>query len=127
ICTVARRDRRGVVQGMCERVNRQGPAGQGQYKGYYVEYGGQFQSAEETSRLLTILGIAVVIGIGFLLHLVFRSARDALLVMVNLPLALIGGVAGGDPLGGGLSRASPLGFFTGVRLAGPHAVLVWSP
>jgi CzcA family heavy metal efflux pump len=79
MCNVAGRDLKGVVEDIRDRVKRQVPIGQGQYKGYYVEYGGQFQSAEETSRLLTILGTAVVIGIGFLLHLVFRSARDALL------------------------------------------------
>jgi len=53
-------------------------------QGYYVEYGGQFESAEETRRRLTVLGVLVVLGIGFLLHLVFRSVRDSLLIMVNL-------------------------------------------
>jgi len=100
--------------------------GQGEYKDYYVEYGGQFQSAEETSRLLTILGIAVVIGVGFLLHVVFRSARDALLVMVNLPLALIGGVAGVFLSGGILSVASLIGFITVFGIAARNGIMMVS-
>ncbi|MEE9603695.1 MAG: efflux RND transporter permease subunit, partial [Thermoguttaceae bacterium] len=91
MCNVDGRDLSSVVQDIRDQVNEKVPIGSGQYQDYYVEYGGQFQSAEETTRLLTLLGIAIVIGIGFLLHIVFRSARDALLVMVNLPLALIGG------------------------------------
>jgi Cu/Ag efflux pump CusA len=126
MCNVAGRDLKGVVEDIREQVNRQVPAGQGQYKGYYVEYGGQFLSAEDTSRLLTILGIAVVIGIGFLLHLVFRSARDALLVMVNLPLALIGGVGGVYLSGGVLSVASLIGFITVFGIAARNGIMMVS-
>ena len=58
--------------------------------GYYVEYGGQFESANAATNRLTILSVAVVIGVFVLLYMAFNSARDATLVMVNLPLALIG-------------------------------------
>src|SRR5262249_22256375 len=63
-------------------------------RGYRVEYGGQFEAAEEAHRILGFLGAAVVLAIGFLLHLAFGTSRDAAFVMLNLPLALIGGVAG---------------------------------
>ncbi len=60
--------------------------------GYYIDYGGQFESAEDTTATCSLLGLAVVVGIVLLLQVAFGSVRDALLVMVNLPLALIGGV-----------------------------------
>lgn len=63
--------------------------------GYHVEYGGQFESAEEAGRTLLFLGVGVIVGIFLLLFVAFRTARDALLVMLNLPLAIIGGVIGG--------------------------------
>jgi Putative silver efflux pump len=126
MCNVAGRDLRGVVDDIQRQVGQQVPIGQGQYKDYYVEYGGQFQSAEETSRLLTVLGIAVVIGIGFLLHVVFGTARDALLVMVNLPLALIGGVAGVFLSGGILSVASIIGFITVFGIAARNGIMMVS-
>lgn len=58
--------------------------------GYHVEYGGQFESAEKASQTLLLLGLAVVVGIFLILFVAFGSARDASLVMVNLPLALRG-------------------------------------
>src|SRR5574343_296200 len=57
--------------------------------GYHVEYGGQFESAEEAARVLAVLGLVVTIGIFLLLFVAFKTARDALLVMWNLPLAII--------------------------------------
>ena len=60
--------------------------------GYCVEYGGQFESAASAGTRLPLLGVVVVVGIFLLLVAAFGSARDAFLVMLNLPLALIGGV-----------------------------------
>jgi Cu/Ag efflux pump CusA len=92
--------------------------------GYRVDYGGQFQSAAEAGRLLFLLGIAVVIGIGLLLHLAFGSGRDAALVMLNLPLALIGGVAGVFVSGGVLSVASLIGFITVFGIATRNGIML---
>ncbi len=94
--------------------------------GYHVEYGGQFETAAETSRLLTLLGVVVVLGIGFLLHLVFHSIRDTLLVMVNLPLALIGGVLGVFLSGGVLSVASMIGFIAVFGIAARNGIMMVS-
>jgi len=49
-----------------------------------VEYGGQFETAEQATRTLLILGAGVVVGIFLLLYVAFRSGRDAALVMLNL-------------------------------------------
>jgi Cu/Ag efflux pump CusA len=94
--------------------------------GYYVEYGGQFESAEATRNRLGILGVLVVLGIGFLLYNVFRSHRDALLIMVNLPLALIGGVAGVYVSGGVLSVASVIGFISVFGIAARNGIMLVS-
>jgi CzcA family heavy metal efflux pump len=60
--------------------------------GYFVVYGGEFEAQSEAVRQMLLLGAAAITGIALLLFLAFRSVRDTLLVMANLPLALIGGI-----------------------------------
>ncbi len=126
MCNVAGRDLKSVVEDIRSRVAGQVPIGQGEYRDYFVQYGGQFESAEATSRLLTLLGIAVVVGIGFLLNVAFRSVRATLLIMVNLPLALIGGVLGVYLSGGVLSVASLIGFITLFGIATRNGIMLVS-
>lgn len=121
-CNVAARDVTGVVvdiQKLANPILASAP-------GYRVEYAGQFESAAQASRTLTLVGAAVVIGIGFLLHLAFGSARDAALIMLNLPLALIGGVAGVFVSGGVLSVASLIGFITVFGIASRNGIMLVS-
>ncbi len=94
--------------------------------GYRVEYGGQFESAEEAGRVLLFLGFLVVLGIGFLLHLAFGSVRDALFIMANLPLALIGAVVGVYASGEVLSVASMIGFITVFGIATRNGIMLVS-
>jgi len=60
--------------------------------GYTVHYGGQFEAQQSASRTIFIMGAGVIFVIGLLLHMALGSGRAALLVMVNLPLAMIGGI-----------------------------------
>lgn len=92
--------------------------------GYYVEYGGQFEAAEEAARTLLMLGVLVVTGIFLLLYLALSSARDAALVMINLPLALIGGMVGVFVSDGILSIASIIGFITLFGIATRNGIMM---
>ena len=60
--------------------------------GYYLVYGGEYEAQEQALRQILLLSAAAVVGIFLLLFLAFRSFRESLLVMANLPLALIGGI-----------------------------------
>jgi len=121
-CNVAGRDVGSVIQEAQREIESRVELP----PGYHVQYGGQFESARETTRTLSILGALVILGVGFLLHMVFGSVRDALLIMVNLPLALIGGVAGVHLSGGVLSVASMIGFITVFGIAARNGILLVS-
>ncbi|PYV91341.1 MAG: CusA/CzcA family heavy metal efflux RND transporter [Acidobacteria bacterium] len=122
MCNVAGRDLRGVVND----VERHVKASVSLPSGYHVEYGGQFESEAEASRLLFWLGIAVVLGILVILTTALRSFGDALIIMVNLPLALIGGVVGVFLSGGILSVASLIGFITLFGIATRNGIMMVS-
>jgi Cu/Ag efflux pump CusA len=121
-CNVAGRDLGSVVADIQAAVAAQVamPAG------YRVEYGGQFESQQSASERLMVLGGAAVAGVFMMLVLAFGRARDALLVMVNLPLALIGGVAGVFLAGGVLSVASTIGFIALFGIATRNGIMLVS-
>jgi Cu/Ag efflux pump CusA len=93
-------------------------------RGYRVEYGGQFESEASAVRILTVLGIVVFIGIFGILVVAFRSTADAAIVMINLPLALIGGVFGVYAGGGILSIAGIIGFIALFGIAVRNGILL---
>ena len=92
--------------------------------GYHVEYGGQFEAAEAAAQTLAVLGMLVGGGIFLLLFVALSSGRDAALVMLNLPLALIGGVAGVFASGGVISIASIIGFITLFGIATRNGIMM---
>ncbi len=93
---------------------------------YYVEYGGQFESAEVASRTIGRLSLLAVALIFLLLFMEFKSARQAFLVMVNLPLALVGGVFAIVLTGGVLNIAAMVGFITLFGIAARNGILLVS-
>lgn len=60
--------------------------------GYAVSYGGQFEAQQSAARTITLMGGGVILVMLLLLYMAFGTWRAALLVMVNLPLALVGGI-----------------------------------
>ena len=121
-CNVAGRDLGSVVDDIRSEIGRQVPIP----AGYRVEYGGQFESQQSASQRLVLLGVVALAGLFMLLVLAFGRARDALLVMVNLPLALIGGVVGVFLAGGVLSVASMIGFITLFGIATRNGIMLVS-
>lgn len=61
-------------------------------EGYFVTYGGQFENEEVASRMLSLTSILALILIFFLIYSEFKSVAESLTILVNMPLALIGGV-----------------------------------
>jgi Cu/Ag efflux pump CusA len=92
--------------------------------GYRVEYGGQFESEQSASQRLLALSLLAIAGVFMLLVLAFGKARDALIVMVNLPLALIGGVVGVLLSGGVLNVATMIGFITLFGIATRNGIML---
>jgi CzcA family heavy metal efflux pump len=121
-CNVAGRDLRGTVREIQERIARAVDLPQG----YRIEYGGQFESAERAYQRLLLLGTGVVVGILLILGIAFGSYKDALIIMLNLPLALVGGVAGVFLAGGVLSLASIVGFITLFGIATRNGIMLIS-
>jgi Cu/Ag efflux pump CusA len=121
-CNVAGRDLRGVVNDIQKHIATSVVLPQG----YRVEYGGQFESEAQASRQLLLMGIGVVVGILLVLTSAFRSFKDALIIMLNLPLALMGGVIGVFLAGGVLSVASLIGFITLFGVATRNGIMLIS-
>ena len=119
---VAGRDLQGVVREMQDSVAKEVPLP----SGYYVNYGGQFESAEEASQTIAFLSVLVIAAIVLLLSAALRSLRDALIILVNLPLALIGGIFGIFLSGGVLSVASMIGLITLLGIAARNGIMMVS-
>ena len=92
--------------------------------GYHVAYGGQFESQAEATRVLGALSLVSIAAIFLILFAEFRSTRTAVLVMANLPLALIGGVVAVLLTGRIVSIASLVGFVTLFGIATRNGILL---
>lgn len=82
------RDMRSVVNDIQKRVAEKVEMPEG----YHVEYGGQFESEQSASRTLTLASVLSIIVIFLLLYMQFKNALESAVILINLPLALIGGV-----------------------------------
>ncbi|SHF11830.1 heavy metal efflux pump, CzcA family [Fodinibius roseus] len=119
---VAGRDLRGTVNAISANVSENVNFPQG----YFVEYGGQFESQAQATRTISLLSIVAILLIYMLLYLEFSSLKTALLVMVNLPFALIGGIFIVWFTSGIVSIASLVGFITLFGIATRNGILIVS-
>jgi CzcA family heavy metal efflux pump len=93
--------------------------------GYFIQYGGQFQAQEKATQTLLWAGILAFVVITVLIYFAVRSIPATAMIMINLPLALVGGVIAVAVLGGGIiSVASMVGFITLFGVATRNGLLL---
>jgi len=92
-------------------------------EGYFVTLGGQFQAQEQASRLVGLLSIVSAVLMFVVLFSRYKSTRLALLIMANIPLALVGAVVGLGLSGQPLSVAALVGFITLAGISVRNGIL----
>jgi Cu/Ag efflux pump CusA len=95
-------------------------------QGYYIEWGGQFESQQSATKLITILSLFSIAGIFLVLYSHFKSWQIALQIMLNIPLALIGSVIAVMLTGGVFSIATLVGFITLTGIASRNGIMMIS-
>lgn len=119
---VAGRDLRGAVSDIKAKIESDIKMPEG----YRVEYGGQFESAEKASRTLLLTSILAIFIIFLLLYGEFKDTTLSAIVLLNLPLALIGGVLAIFFTSGIISIPSIIGFITLFGIATRNGILLIS-
>ena len=117
---VAGRDLRGVVTDMRRIVEEQIELPED----YHIQYGGQFENEENASRTILIASLFAIMVIFMLLYNQFRSLVQSAVILVNLPLALIGGVLVLWLTGGELSIPALIGFISLFGIATRNGMLL---
>ncbi len=92
--------------------------------GYLLEVEGDYKQQKETNQTLLLLGLLVLIAIFIILAFAFKSFRIATIIMINLPLALIGGILAIAISGEVVSIASVIGFITLFGLSTRNSILL---
>jgi HME family heavy-metal exporter len=121
-CNVQGRDLGTTVKEMQQKVNTDLKLPQG----YFVQWGGQFESQQSASKLIGILSIFSFLGIFLVLFSHFKSSRIVFQIMLNIPLALIGSVIALLLTGGTFSIATLVGFITLTGIASRNGIMMIS-
>lgn len=119
---VSERDLRGVVNDIQQAVNEKIVLPEG----YHIEYGGQFESEQAASRTLLLTSLMSLLVIFLLLYHEFKDVRESGVVMINLPLALIGGVFILCLTSGEISIPAIIGFISLFGIATRNGMLLIS-
>ncbi|MDY0279944.1 MAG: efflux RND transporter permease subunit [Salinivirgaceae bacterium] len=119
---VAGRDMRGTVQNIQKNIDQ----GVSFPEGYRVEYGGQFESEAKASQTLMMVSVIAILIIFLLLFQEFKDFKLAGIILLNLPLALIGGVFSIYITSGILSIPAIIGFITLFGIATRNGILLIS-
>ncbi len=94
--------------------------------GYYPEYGGQFENQQRAMERLAFIVPIVILAVFVLLYMTFGTLRHALMIIVNVPLALVGGVAGLLIMGEYLSVPASVGFIALFGIAVQNGMVLVS-
>lgn len=116
------RDLRSVVNDIRDRVNEEIKLPEG----YFLNYGGQFESEAQASRTLAWATIGAVLIILMLLYHEFRDIRQSLIILANMPLAIIGGVMILVITGGELNIPAIIGFISLIGITTRNGMLLMS-
>ena len=116
------RDLRSVVNDIQERIDAQIKLPEG----YHVEYGGQFESEQAASRTLMLTSFMSIVVIFLLLYTQFKNAAQSGVILLNLPLALIGGVFALMITTGEISIPAIIGFISLFGIATRNGMLLIS-
>lgn len=119
---VADRDLRGAVTDIQEAIS----ANVAMPEGYYVEYGGQFESEEKATRTLAIASLVALIIVFLLLYNEFKNTTQSLIILINLPLAMIGGVLILFFTSGELNIPAIIGFISLLGVSTRNGMLLMS-
>jgi CzcA family heavy metal efflux pump len=114
------RDLGSVIADIRTRIKQQVQTPQG----YYIQFGGQFEAEEQASQTLLIAGTIAFVVITVLMYFAVKSIPSTLMILINLPLALVGGVVSVALTGGILSVASLVGFITLFGVATRNGLLL---
>jgi Cu/Ag efflux pump CusA len=95
-------------------------------EGYYVQYGGQYESQKVSSQLILWMSLISFSGIFLVLYSHFKSYRIVLQIMLNIPLALVGSVLAVMLTGGTFSIATLVGFITLTGIASRNGIMMIS-
>ncbi|MCA9121483.1 MAG: efflux RND transporter permease subunit [Planctomycetales bacterium] len=120
-CNVSGRGLVDVVQAIQRRLE---PIERSLPTGYFVEYGGQFESQQAASRMIAILFALSLVGMFMLLFTMFRSVNLALQVMIALPMAFIGSIAALYLTDQTLTVAAKIGFISLCGIASRNGILL---
>ena len=113
-------DLQGAVNRIRKTINDKVPLPEG----YHVEYGGQFESAQSATRTLLVTSLMAILVIFLLLYGQFKNVRQASAVLLNLPLALIGGVFAIFFADGIISIPAIIGFISLFGIATRNGMLL---
>jgi len=116
------RDLRGVVNDIRERIDAEVKLPEG----YHVEFGGQFESEEAASRTLLLASLMSIVVIFLLIYTEFKNAAQSGVILLNLPLALIGGVFALMLTTGEVSIPAIIGFISLFGIATRNGMLLIS-
>ena len=94
--------------------------------GYFVSYGGQFESQQQAAKLMVFLALLAVLGIFIILYMHFKSSFIAVQVMLNIPMAFIGGIIGIYLTDKTISVASLVAFVTLCGIASRNGIMMIS-